>query len=115
MQQMGKWPMSTVPENASIDDKAKVICDVDETFAPMMSTKMPGLEAVEEQVVSKTWHIPGVDGNQVALHMSRPKGAAGDAVLPCVYHVHGGGMSMLSTADRPFYQHCVQLVAKGVC
>lgn len=75
----------------------------------------PGLAALEEQVVCQTWQISGVDGNQVTLHMARPKGAAGDDVLPCVYHVHGGGMCMMSTMDIAFHSHRVQLAAKGVC
>lgn len=114
-QMMPMPPVPTVPENASMDEKAKAVHDLDEAFMPFAGMVPPGLAAVEEQVVCQTWQIPGVDGNKVTLHMVRPKGAAGDAVLPCVYHVHGGGMSMMSTTDMCFHSARVQLAAKGVC
>jgi hypothetical protein len=41
--------------------------------------------------------IEGVDGNGINLYNHKPKGAT--SPLPCVYHTHGGGMSILHGSD----------------
>ena len=39
------------------------------------------------------------DGNTVKIQFIRPKTADGDAPLPCVYYIHGGGMMSMSCYD----------------
>ena len=40
----------------------------------------------------------GADGNDIALHIFRPAGAIGP--LPGVVYLHGGGMTILETAQQ---------------
>ena len=49
--------------------------------------------ATEEEV------IPRGDGSGINLYLDRPKNRGGK--LPCVVHIHGGGMAF-TTAQRPF-------------
>ena len=46
-----------------------------------------GLRVTEERLVSQP------DGNTILMRFVRPDT---DAVVPCVYYIHGGGMSTLS-------------------
>jgi acetyl esterase/lipase len=39
--------------------------------------------------------IIGGDGNEIDLYIEKPKGA--DGILPCVVHIHGGGMAFTTT------------------
>jgi acetyl esterase/lipase len=39
------------------------------------------------------------DGNTVKIQFIRPKTQEGDAPLPCVYYIHGGGMMTMSCYD----------------
>ena len=39
--------------------------------------------------------IIGGDGNEIDLYIEKPKGA--DGILPCVVHMHGGGMAFTTT------------------
>ncbi|MFN8043771.1 MAG: alpha/beta hydrolase fold domain-containing protein [Mycobacterium sp.] len=49
-------------------------------------------------VSASTVTIPGADGNELTLFVSRPT-AAPDGPLPAVVHFHGGGMAIASAAD----------------
>ena len=40
--------------------------------------------------------IPGVDGNDITLYISRPEAA--DGALPGILHIHGGGMVFLEAS-----------------
>jgi acetyl esterase/lipase len=39
--------------------------------------------------------ITGRDGHEIDLYIEKPKGA--DGILPCVVHIHGGGMAFTTT------------------
>ena len=57
----------------------------DETIAPS-----GGLE------VSTAEFTSAPDGNQIKVRLIRPHS---DALLPCVYYIHGGGMQAMSCFD----------------
>lgn len=78
-----------------------------ELFAAMYAG-LPEIHGVERSVET----IDGVDGNRIDLHIHRP--AAADAEIPCILHLHGGGMAMLSTADGQFTRWRDELAACGV-
>jgi acetyl esterase len=46
-------------------------------------------------VVTENKTIIGEDGNEIDLYIEKPKGA--DGILPCVVHIHGGGMAFTTT------------------
>ena len=58
---------------------------------------LPAIPNVER----RTEVITGVDGNAIKLYIHMPQNMSGP--LPCVYHMHGGGMVIL-TADDPGYR-----------
>ena len=55
-------------------------------------TDLPPIENVER----RTEVILGVDENPINLYIHTPKNAS--AEVPCVYHIHGGGMVLLEAA-----------------
>ena len=69
---------------------------------------MPRAAGVE----TRTLTIPGVDGNDIALYIDRPIGAA--APLPGLMHLHGGGMAILRAGDEAA-SGCRSLLAAQGC
>ena len=67
-------------------------------FEAVFAALVDGLPEVDVERSTET--IDGGDGNPVALHISRPRGASGP--LPGVLHLHGGGMVILR-AEGPMY------------
>ncbi len=65
-------------------------------FAALLAD-LPSIPNVER----RTEVIKGVDGNDINLYIHTPQNVSGP--LPCVYHMHGGGMVIL-TADDPAYR-----------
>ena len=53
-------------------------------------------------VAASTETIEGVDGNAITLHLDRPR--THDGPLPCIVHLHGGGM-VIGTAGEPTTVH----------
>lgn len=51
------------------------------------------------------------DGNSIKIHIIRPEG---DAVLPCVFYTHGGGMAYLSAFDDHYKAWGRVIAAQGV-
>ncbi len=58
---------------------------------PAMLGSMPDFR----DVVREKKTIIGGDGNEIDLYIEKPKGA--DGILPCVVHIHGGGMAFTTT------------------
>ena len=56
--------------------------------------------------------IKGVDDNAINLHIHRPVGRS--ETLPCVYHIHGGGMAMLQACDPVYNYFRDSLAALGM-
>jgi acetyl esterase/lipase len=63
-------------------------------------------------VVSESCAVPGEDGASIVVYVHRPAGA--DGPLPCVVHLHGGGMVMLAAADPAYARWRDELAATGV-
>lgn len=51
------------------------------------------------------------DGNQILVNVIRPEG---DAVLPCVFYIHGGGMESLSCFDGNYRAWGKMIAHEGV-
>ena len=93
---------SNAPEgmaSAEMYRSVMAVCDSEEN-AP---TK--GLRIHVETVTSQP------DGNSITLRVLRPDT---DAVLPCIYYIHGGGMASLSCFDGNYSGWGKLLAAKGV-
>lgn len=92
-----------------------------------------GLPLVEG-VINVQTSVVGEDGNEIPLHISAPEGhnilnldgkksgrgssiqssSSSSSTLPCVYHIHGGGMSVYSAADVNYRRWRDELAALGV-
>ena len=55
---------------------------------------------VFENVTRTTQVISGLDGNEIKLFIHQP--TTSQAAMPCVVHLHGGGMVLMSAADPGF-------------
>lgn len=67
-------------------------------------------------IISTTMTIKGVDGNDILLFIDRPEQhmVTSAAPIPCIYHMHGGGMALLE-AGYPYYSRWrKELAALGV-
>ena len=71
-------------------------------------TDLPPIETVER----RTEVIKGVDDNDIKLYIHQPKSASGP--LPCVYHIHGGGMVILEAAGSAATRWRDELSAAGM-
>ncbi len=67
----------------------------EEGYEDIFKAWFSGLPPIEN-VERRTEVIQGVDGNDIKLYVHEPKDASGP--VPCVYHIHGGGMVMLEAA-----------------
>lgn len=81
-----------------------------------------GLEAVFDAMLSgpddvaglrhSTETIPGGDGNEIQLYIARPQRASGP--LPCILHIHGGGMTILRASGKAYVRLRDELAATGL-
>lgn len=69
---------------------------------------LPPIENVER----RTEVIKGVDDNDIRLFFHEPKDAS--SPLPCVYHIHGGGMVILEASDNVYTRWRDELSAVGM-
>ncbi|GAB7362621.1 hypothetical protein MBLNU230_g2933t1 [Neophaeotheca triangularis] len=66
----------------------------------------------EPEISREEIKIPGVDGNEIILHVFRPKAASGP--LPCVLYIHGGGMTLLDTTNKVHMRWTKNFAAAGL-
>lgn len=63
-------------------------------------------------VTRRTEVIKGVDGNDINLYIHTPQNVSGP--VPCVYHLHGGGMVVLTAAGPTYVRWRDELAAVGM-
>jgi len=95
------------PWQAKLDYVAASESGMDAVFAALFAD-LPPITNVER----RTEVIQGVDGNDIRLYMHTPKNASGP--LPCVYHIHGGGMVILTAAGPTYTRWRDELAAQGL-
>ena len=71
-------------------------------------TGLPEIKNVER----RTEVIKGADDNDIRLYIHQPKDASGP--LPCVYHIHGGGMAILEATGSQYARWRDELSALGM-
>ncbi|WP_245650470.1 alpha/beta hydrolase fold domain-containing protein [Nocardia harenae] len=79
-------------------------------FEGLLGAFVDGLPPVAG-VESSTTTIAG-PGGDLRLHISRPRGIPGP--LPCVYHIHGGGMVIMRAGHGFYVRWREELAAAGV-
>ena len=78
------------------------------TIHPMLWKAMPDFPTV----AARQHYVTGVDGNEITLHIHEPLERS-DA-LPCIVHIHGGGMVMMSAEDPNFVRWRNTLASLGM-
>lgn len=71
-------------------------------------TDLPPIDNVER----RTEVIKGVDNNDIKLYIHKPLNISG--TLPCIYHIHGGGMVLLEAAGPCYTRWRDELSALGM-
>ena len=56
--------------------------------------------------------IKGIDGNEIVLYIHRPPDVDDD--LPCILHIHGGAMVLLTATDVNFVRWRDELASEGM-
>jgi acetyl esterase len=69
---------------------------------------LPGMDGVTSETVT----IAGDGGHDIKLYVHRPAAATG--TLPCVVHIHGGGMVILEAAGAAYQRWRDELAATGM-
>ena len=77
-------------------------------FHDAIFSDLPPVESVERS----TRTIKGVDDNDISLYIHRPKDVSGP--LPCIYHIHGGGMAILEATGANCERWRNELAALGL-
>lgn len=104
-------PPVPVTANSSLPDKLAYSAANEagmEAVFTALSTDLPPITTVER----RTEVIKGVDGNDINLYIHTPKNVSGP--LPCVYHMHGGGMVVLTAAGPTYVRWRDELAAQGM-
>jgi len=97
--------------DSSLQAKLDYLASTEQSMGAVFSTFFNGFPPIT-QVERRTEIIKGRHGNDIKLYIHRPTHAS-DA-LPCVYHLHGGGMVMLSAADPGYVRWRDELAARGL-
>ena len=138
--QAGKFanPDVTVVDDPRLDPRIKAVLAMVDSFAPGLDP--PALNADYEtcleyanefervaalthpellanmpkfaSVTSRTEVIQAIDGNDINLFIHRP--ANMDGPLPCIVHIHGGGMVIMTAEDPGFILWRNSLADAGV-
>ena len=98
---------SDSPMKAKLDYLAASEAAMGGLFASVVAD-LPPITNVARRVET----IRGQDGNEIRLYIHSPLKAAGP--LPCVYHMHGGGMVILTADDPPYRRWRDELAAVGL-
>jgi acetyl esterase len=103
-------PAPPLTVDSPLADRLAFTAEIEEAMSAVFEPFAQAMP-IAEGVTTTTVTIPGGDGQDLTLYISRPDTAAG---LPCVVHLHGGGMAMLSAADTGVMRGCEFLAATGL-
>ena len=74
----------------------------------ILSASAPPITNVE----NRTEVIKGIDGNDISLYLHRPTDVEGP--LPCVLHIHGGGMVIMEASGAGYVRWRDELASSGL-
>lgn len=106
--------LSTLPQRRSSVDLAVVTAEIEMGFESMYEAMPNDLvsDELEMEVAQETRTIRGGDGQDMLIHIYRPR--LSDGPLPCVVYFHGGGMSILRALNKVHDRWCRDLAAAGL-
>lgn len=103
-------PAAPLGTQAPLEDRRAYVAGFEEQFAAVIDALFASPSPVTG-VTTTVETIPGADGNQIPLYVHRPSGS--DAPLPCVVHLHGGGMVMFEASWPNYRRWRDELAAAG--
>jgi acetyl esterase/lipase len=106
----GRLPPPELAVGASLEDRLAFVTRTEETLGAVLDGFAQGAP-VSQGVTTTTATITGAGGD-VTVYVSRPDNV--DGALPCVVHVHGGGMAFLSAADTLYQRWRESLATTGL-
>lgn len=104
----GEGPMTTT---APREDLLGFITAAEEGFEGLFAAAGMGVDPVVG-VDRTTVTIPGTAGHEITLYVHKPTGATGP--LPCIVHLHGGGMVLLEAKGAAYVRWRDELAASGL-
>lgn len=107
----GLLPPPPVTSDSPLADRRAYAAQAEEVIVAMLNAlaeKVPAAEGVTTETVT----IKGEDGNDVTLYISKPLTAT--PPLPCIFHIHGGGMAFGSATDLGYVRWRENLAATGL-
>ncbi|ADT97505.1 alpha/beta hydrolase fold domain-containing protein [Mycolicibacterium gilvum] len=107
----GRFPSSGLTVDSPIDQR-HAFAAMSEQAVGAVFDALAGSLPQPPGVETTTSTIPGPDGNDITVYVSRPAGAS--TVLPGIVHLHGGGMAIASAADAPYMRLREHLAATGL-
>jgi acetyl esterase/lipase len=103
-------PTAPITVDAPLDERRAFAAIVEEGIGAVLSVFGQGVPDAEG-VTTTTTTIPGDDGNDVTLYVSRPHSAG---AVPALVHLHGGGMAIGSATDANYVRLREYLAATGL-
>lgn len=107
----GRPPTSDLTPDSPLEDRRAYAAENEEIISALINHFGEAARDAEG-VTTETTTITGADGNAITLFISRP--AAQDGPLPCIVHIHGGGMAIGSAADIGYRRFRNHLAATGL-
>ncbi|WPH01632.1 carboxylesterase nlhh [Acrodontium crateriforme] len=110
----GKAPTPDVQVTASNEEIAALMGAGEQAFEALyeaLPNELPS-DKDEPEIEHTIETIKGIDDNDIKLHIHRQKRLTGQK-LPCVVYIHGGGMTLLKTANKVHQRWTRSLAAAG--
>lgn len=107
---LGGHNHSPLREVADLQELEPTVRAVHEGFSALYDNLPNDLpeDKHEPEVDQTELTVDGVDSNPIKLHVFRPKSSVGK-VLPAICYIHGGGMTVLDTANKVHLRWCKSL------
>ena len=104
-------PAPAVTADSPLDEILDFITAAEKEYQKIFDEWFSSLPPVEN-VQRRTEVIQGVDGNEIRLFIHEPTTAS--ARRPCIFHIHGGGMVLLTARDSVYVRWRDELAAVGL-
>jgi len=104
-------PPPPVTADSSLEEILEFIVAAETNYQQIFDTWFDGLPPVDG-MKRRTQSIRAEAGHEISLHIHEPAVRSGP--IPCVYHIHGGGMVLLKATDSAYVRWRDELAATGM-
>lgn len=92
-------------------EKLHVMSTMEGLYQQMFDSMVKDMPAITN-VETRTEELRAEDGYTLNLYIHRPAGMQTD--VPCIYHVHGGGMMIMEASNKMYTRWRSELASRGV-